>query len=112
MRRHVQRMPDLTKRALEADDKIDLQVGGHLKILSVKQAFTQYPCLLSMRLYRPAAKCFGRAIKPKFSGKIWLEQSIWKRLRDFVRQVECPKIDFGKDCCREHPEITMPRNDD
>ena len=105
MRKHVKKMPHVNGVKLELDDMIDVVIRGKHRYYRVKDAIETIPCILKWRIENPHAKCGGSAVKPKHGQTIRLVTHVWQMLQDRLKEVECPGIYPGRDCCDDNPEV-------
>ena len=54
MRKHVKQKPSVNGVELDLNQKVDFQINGKLKLLTVEDAIQTAPCLLRLRLYHPS----------------------------------------------------------
>ena len=105
MRKHVKQMPHVNGVKLGLKDNVDVMIRGKHRFYRIKDAIEAIPCILKWRIENPHTKCGGSAVKPKHGQKIFLATHVWQMLQDKLKEVECPDIYPGRDCCNDNPEL-------
>jgi hypothetical protein len=105
MRKHVKQMPHVSGVEFDLKDRVDLMINGKHSLYRVEDAIKIIPCILKWRVNNPHAKCGGSAVKPRHGQKIRLATRAWQMLQDRLKEVECPGIYPGRDCCNDNPEV-------
>ena len=105
MRKHVKQKPHVSGVEFDLKDRVDLMINGKHSLYRVEDAIKIIPCILKWRVNNPHAKCGGSAVKPRHGQKIRLATRAWQKLQDRLKEVECPGICPGRDCCNDNPEV-------